>query len=340
MGVLIISFVFAVTFTGIFVLTKYFPNVFLDKPDNLRKDHSIPVPYSGGIIFGSSIILGVSLMSGMVDHLLWYVCGAIIMMGLGYIDDFKGLAWYTKLSIQSGIGVTLFLTLRYLGCGETFSTLMALYPNGLICLWVLWFVGMVNAVNLTDGVDGLAAGMVCLSSCALVIFGGSLLPLLVCASLLAFLWFNRHPARIYMGDCGSLFLGYHLAVMPLFFSFSSVEGRFSLLPYVMMNTYFIWDTTRVVLHRLAAKQSPFKPDKRHFHFMVLEVTHSKNRTCMLIYGLHAFFILCGVGAQVYPSLFLVYGAYIAGVLFLLFIPYIPVLTQRQKRWIPSETPHV
>ena len=201
-----------------------------------------------------------------------------------------------------------------------------------IFLWVFWFLGMVNAVNLTDGLDGLAAGLVCLSIIGAGVFGFMSFQLMIGVALLVFLFFNRFPAKVYMGDCGSLFLGYHLAVTPLL-CFLSVSSSFSLIAYLMMGTYFIWDTVRVVLLRIMLGGNPFKPDQKHFHFVLLRYVQSKSLTVTLLYALHAYFVFCGVLFVVFNYLVWIFSMYLIGLAFLIGIPFLePILKRNRLVW--------
>ncbi|RAP27551.1 hypothetical protein DID74_00160 [Candidatus Marinamargulisbacteria bacterium SCGC AG-333-B06] len=328
---MVISF-FLVGLLTFFITTfllKWVPNGFLDQPTSVRKRHVTAIPCVGGIAFVIAILLMAYIFDFLSVHYLWYACGGSLIFLLGLLDDRWGLPWYVKLFTQGFIGVSLFLFLNGAGDLSFLFGVFLEYSYLHIFLWIFWFLGMVNAVNLTDGLDGLAAGLVCLSVIGAGVFGFMSFQLMVVAALLVFLVFNRFPAKIYMGDCGSLFLGYHLAVTPLLFSFS-VSTSFSLIAYLMMGTYFIWDTVRVVVLRMMLGGNPFKPDQKHFHFVLLRYIQSKSLTVTLLYALHAYFVFCGVGVVLSDYSLFVWIMYFLGIVCLIGFPFFEPLIKRNK----------
>ena len=320
------------TFFIITFLLKWVPNGFLDQPTSVRKRHVTAIPCVGGVAFVIAILLMAYIFDYLSVHYLWCACGGSLIFLLGLIDDRWGLSWYAKLLIEGFVGVSIFLFLKGHSDLSFLFGVFSEYSYLHIFLWIFWFLGMVNAVNLTDGLDGLAAGLVCLSVIGAGVFGFMPFQLMVVAALLVFLFFNRFPAKIYMGDCGSLFLGYHLAVTPLLFSFS-VSTSFSLIAYLMMGTYFIWDTVRVVVLRMMLGGNPFKPDQKHFHFVLLRYTQSKLLTVTLLYALHGYFVFCGVLFVVFNHSIWIFSMYLIGLAFLIGIPFLePILKRNRLVW--------
>ena len=165
-----------------------------------------------------------------------------------------------------------------------------------------WFLGICNAINLLDGLDGLAVTV------ALILLGGlwyfsvnSSLPLflfLLMLTLIPFLFFNLHPAKMFMGSAGSLFLGYVLAIVPIysvtnitFFDF--VEFDFSF--FILLYFYIIFDTCRVLLYRVLNKKNPFLPDQNHLHHILarrMGVVPAVSIICVINIWYCILFIMC------------------------------------------------
>ena len=268
-------------------------------------------------------------MGLLSSEYVWYGLAGGAMALLGLLDDRLSLTWRSKLPLQAGLGIVLFYVLQpQLNVLHLFAGVSA-FEILYLPLWVCWFLGMVNAVNLCDGMDGLAAGLVVLSVCGATIFGMVPVHLIVAGSLMGFLWFNRFPARLYMGDCGSLFLGYHLAVVPLLGTWNGGAGAFHIIPFLMMSTYFIWDTTRVFILRIQAGQNPFRPDQRHFHFMLDTKLKSPVETVKRILLLHAYFVCCGLGVAFFPQLIVIWAFYGVGVIGLFVWPKVGMLVKKR-----------
>jgi UDP-GlcNAc:undecaprenyl-phosphate GlcNAc-1-phosphate transferase len=270
---------------------------FLDRPGG-HKGHQSPVPLGGGvaiwlttmIVLGASglavLIWGSELTRPMAEHvtagglfsqagkLLEILLLASIIMVMGLIDDRKSLKWQLRLLIQvlcaailaaSGIHVTLFwpFTNPLLGGAVT----------------VLWIVGLTNSFNMLDNMDGLA-GSVGLIAAGLFTVGqvmaGSLFApavlLIVMGALGGFLVHNHAPARLYMGDAGSNFLGFLLGAMTVVGTYykSGFDSPFSVLAPLLVMAVPLYDTISVVLIRLVEGRSPFQGDRRHFSHRLVE----------------------------------------------------------------------
>ena len=284
------------------LLLKY-ANVsfFLDQPNKDRKQQKHAIPRLGGVGFVFTIFLTILATSSFINISSWYIIGAFLIWILGTLDDSLDLNWYIKLPTQILVGVLLFITTKgLLNIGQfSFIDLGGLEFFVLLFIWLFWFLGMVNAVNLCDGLDGLAGGMVVLSLIGVSFFGLTGLQLIIAAAILGFLVYNKYPAKIYMGDSGSLFLGYHLATIPLLYFSQVAFVSFDLLAFVIMNTYFIWDTTRVVIIRLLNKKNPFKPDQNHYHFLLTKQNIPVKNATLKIYAIHAFFICCAISMYIF-----------------------------------------
>jgi UDP-GlcNAc:undecaprenyl-phosphate/decaprenyl-phosphate GlcNAc-1-phosphate transferase len=264
---------------------------FLDRPGG-HKGHQAPVPLGGGvaiwlatmIVLGACglavLIRGPELTRPMAEHvtagglfsrageLLRILILASIIMVMGLIDDRKSLKWQLRLGIQvlcavilagSGIRVTLFWPFTHPLLGGTVT--------------VMWIVGLTNSFNMLDNMDGLAASVGLIAAALFcvgqVVVGSLFAPavlLIVIGALGGFLVHNHAPARLYMGDAGSNFLGFLLGAMTVVGTYhvSGVDSPFSVLAPLLVMAVPLYDTTSVVLIRLLEGRSPFQGDRRHF----------------------------------------------------------------------------
>lgn len=252
----------------------------------IRKVHSKPIPRVGGVaIFVSMIglVIPVLLLPNMIGEAFRLVLPKIVtllgaaglMFLVGLVDDIKGLRVRTKLFFQlaaalvvcsagiriESIPVTASLTLEF----GWFSWLFTL----------LWIVGITNAINLSDGLDGLAAGIsaiACGVIAVLAICNGdivmAILMLALLGSLTGFLLFNFEPAKIFMGDSGSLFLGFTIASASVL-SATKTETIVGLALPILALGIPIFDTLFSILRRFLERRSLFAPDCRHFHHKLL-----------------------------------------------------------------------
>ncbi|MGG3433213.1 MraY family glycosyltransferase [Heyndrickxia coagulans] len=267
----------------------------VDKP-NQRKVHMKVMPRLGGLAIYISFIAGVLLLQPDSPHSLPILLGSLIIVLTGIIDDIRGLSPRVKLMGQlaaalvvvlSGIHVE-FINLPFGGQLEfgIFS----------IPLTILWIVGVTNAINLIDGLDGLAAGV---SSIALLTISGmaiimgdayvTVLGLILMASTIAFLFYNFYPAKIFMGDTGALFLGYMISVLSLL-GFKNVTFISLIIPALILGVP-ISDTFFAIIRRLVHKQPLSAPDKSHLHHCLLRLGFSHRQVVLIIYAIAAMFSL-------------------------------------------------
>ena len=228
-------------------LTKYY---IYDNP-NYRKKHISPISPIGGLIFGP-LFLAILWFSGLAPN--WYLIGGLITIILGFIDDYYSFPWQGKLIVQ--LCLVFYLVSLFWGRFNTvtfYSLTFTLSQVELLAIFLIWFVGIFNAINLIDGLDGLAASFVLIVSLGLGISGPSsinTLSFIFSVILLSYLVYNQRPAKIFMGDVGSLFLGYHIAVLPLLVNNWSTTNNLVMTPIILLSSYLIADTSRVFFTRL------------------------------------------------------------------------------------------
>ena len=250
--------------------------------------------------------------SGMVEHFsglwqqspkLWLLLGGgTALMILGLADDRRALGWRFRLAAQTAVAATM------VGCGWCVRLPWDV-PGLAFAVSVVWIVGLVNSFNMLDNMDGLSAGVAAIAA-AILATAALLAPrpdnhqpqlfvagflLMIVGSLLGFLWHNRPPARLFMGDAGSYLIGYLLAMATLTASFAGggLPRHGALAPLCVMAVP-IYDTASVVLIRLRQRRSPFVGDKSHFSHRLVELGMTKPQAVLTIYLATA---TCGLGAM-------------------------------------------
>ncbi len=264
---------------------------------NQRKVHAIPIPRIGGvaIVVGASAPLMIWL--DLSRPIKGYLAGALVILVFGILDDRYELGYKLKFGAQFLAAVLAvvyggvhFEQLHMFGHWMPFPEPLAV---GVTCFFIL---AAVNAINFSDGLDGLAGGVVLLSLSALIVLAmrvGAHDIVLICAvligSILGFLMFNSHPAQIFMGDSGSQFLGYSLAILGVHL----IQGRSDLfstfLPLALIGLP-IADVFLVIVARLLRGTSPFKPDRNHIHHRLMAVGLRQYGSVFVIYVIQGLII--------------------------------------------------
>ncbi|MFB1082244.1 glycosyltransferase family 4 protein [Jeotgalibacillus sp. JSM ZJ347] len=279
-----------------------------DKP-NHRKVHQKIMPRIGGLAIYISFVIGFLILSPG-DVAAWPVLiGSFIIIVTGVVDDIREISPKVKLAGQFAAalvviygGVRLEVINLPFGGELEFGFLS-------IPITVLWIVGITNAINLIDGLDGLAAGV---SSIALVsitlmaMLKGDMfvmsLGLILLMSILGFLFYNFHPAKIFMGDTGALFLGFMISVLALQ-GFKNVTVISLIIPLIILGVP-ISDTFFAIIRRLVQKKPLSAPDKSHLHHRLLDMGYTHKQTVIIIYMIAAMF---GLAATLF-SMSTVWGA--------------------------------
>jgi UDP-GlcNAc:undecaprenyl-phosphate/decaprenyl-phosphate GlcNAc-1-phosphate transferase len=290
----------------------------VDVPDRDRHDHERPTARAGGIaVFGAvAVVLGLVLVldrsqmavsdlgSGV---LLVVMAGAAAMFGLGLWDDVRRLSARTKFSGQILIALAVFLA----GVRIETVPLLDLAGGSLpfvlsLLVTVVWLVGVTNAFNLIDGSDGVAAGaavLACLAMGAVSLVNGNDLGALVCfvmaGAALGFLFFNFPPATIFLGDCGSLFIGFMLAAVAVVTTQTATTALAVAIPVVSLGLPLL-DTLMVVVRRFLRRKPLFEGDRLHIHHVLRDLGHSPRRVALLIYAACGIFALLSL-ALVHPA---------------------------------------
>ena len=266
-------------------------NNLIDKP-NERKIHHGPIARLGGIAIWSSSMLSFLLLVILSYYpygklLSGILLGGSLMFLLGLIDDIYGLNAKFKLMIQIAIASIVFLL--GISVSTIYNPFGAPVQLGLVVSYivtVLWIVGISNALNFIDGVDGLAGSIVTISSVTLGLIAVAMTPsngisaliaFILAGSMLAFLTYNYNPARIFMGDSGALFSGFMLATISVIGIMKTATlAIFIIAPLVLAVP--ILDITFSSLRRIAKGKSPFVADAEHIHHKLIHAGFSQKST--------------------------------------------------------------
>jgi len=264
----------------------------IDHPEE-RRTHTASIPRLGGIGIASGTLISLLAFTDISNNIIAYITGAIVISVTGLIDDIHGLNPKIKLSGQV-IATSLFLYISgttltdfgdLFGLGNIQIGWMAL-PITLICM-----VGVINAMNLSDGLDGLAGGTAVIASTFFCAFAyithnweALSISLALVAAILGFLKFNAHPAKIFMGDTGSLLIGYSLAATAILLVQPSNAQRIAPISLALILAIPITDTLLVMLRRIKHGQHPFHPDKTHLHHRLLHLGFTHAAVTPILYG--------------------------------------------------------
>ena len=293
----------------------------IDVPDE-RKVHTEPIPRIGGIAIAAGVFVSMITWTSQDVFLRAYAVGAAIIVFFGAVDDLKGLDYKVKFSgqILAALVVVFWGGLKVAHLGTLLPDNALVPPSVSIPLTVLIIVGITNAVNLADGLDGLAGGICLLSFCCIGYLAFltddtslALLSLSLVGALFAFLRFNTHPASLFMGDTGSQFLGFSLVTTSL----ALTQGDTALSPVLPLIVFGfpVLDTATVMLRRIAHGHSPFVPDKQHLHHRLMSLGLQHSEAVFVIYVIQTLFVVAAFFLRFYSDWTLL----IAYVLFAFFI---------------------
>ena len=271
----------------------------LDHPDGERKLHPVAVPRAGGLAVYLAFVLAVAAYgawtgAGADGHVaLVAAAGAVLLVGL--LDDARGATATTKLSVQTAAAAFLYaqgyrietLTNPF---GDAFSLGSLSFP-----ITVLWLVGMSNAFNLIDGLDGLASGVALFATVSLCVAGivngradAVILIAALSGALLGFLPYNFSPATIFLGDGGSLFIGFALAGLALGSSIKASAALAVATPLLALALPIV-DVQLAIVRRLARGQPIFRGDRDHIHHRLLAMGFTPRRSVMILYAVAALY---------------------------------------------------
>ncbi|MBT3759511.1 MAG: undecaprenyl/decaprenyl-phosphate alpha-N-acetylglucosaminyl 1-phosphate transferase [Candidatus Marinimicrobia bacterium] len=279
----------------------------IDHPDT-RKVHELPTPGTGGIIFFIPFAILFSFFVELTPVITAYLISVSFLVFIGLTDDISPISPYAKFFAQL---LSAFLILSMSGLYLKIPIWID-YPFLQFTLAMIFIVGVTNSFNLIDGLDGLAAGLAIISLSILGLFMTHTiyfpLILLIIGSVFGFLRSNTFPAAIFMGDSGSYFLGYSIAV----FCLTGVTGGDIPLWFPLIVVLVpMADTINVFIRRILKHKNIFMPDRKHIHYRIKEKGISHKNTVFLMYSLQMIGAIIGIGFCIESS-----SSYWGGILIL------------------------
>ena len=264
----------------------------MDQP-NARKIHKIPMPRLGGLAIYLAFLFGYILYGEVSTQMLSILIGSFLLVLVGFIDDINPVKARYKLIVQI-IAATIVVVYGDLSFTEISILGNKIYFSKIVgsLLSIIFIVAITNAINLIDGLDGLATGIssIYFLTIAIIAFilnriGGLdvIISLIMLGATLGFLIHNFPPAKIFMGDSGSLFLGFMISVIALLGY--KVTTFTSLIVPILILAIPIFDTIFAILRRLLKGQNIGVADKEHFHHQLLKMRYSPTKSILIIYAI-------------------------------------------------------
>lgn len=305
----------------------------IDVPKDERRMHKTPIPRLGGLAIFIAFLFSVILFADIDRQMQGILLGAIMIVILGVLDDIMTLRALPKFLVQiaaAGVAVYHGCVIQFVSNPNVFSGTSYLDLGWLsIPITIIWIVAITNAVNFIDGLDGLAVGVSAISTASLLIVALMVSEMniaIVLAALLGacigFIPYNKNPAKIFMGDSGSTFLGYILATL-------SIQGLFKLYAIISFAVPFlilglpIFDICFAFLRRIAKGQNPMVADRGHVHHRLVDMGFNQKQAVAIAYMLTAILGLAAVlltssgefKALILIGAFIIVGAIGFGIIF-------------------------
>lgn len=268
----------------------------MDVPRDARRMHKKPIPRMGGLAIFMGFMAALMIFGELDVQMLSILLGAMIIVVLGIFDDIAALGARFKFCIQiiaaaipvcvGGLKIEFFTSFNPFSNSPYFSLGLLSIP-----VTVLWIVGITNAVNLIDGLDGLAAGVSSIAAMTMLAVGLLTNEIMVAITMAAlagscigFLPYNFNPAKIFMGDTGSTFLGFMLATMSIegFFKFYAVISF--AVPFLVLGLP-IFDTASAITRRLMEGRNPMSPDRGHVHHRLVDMGFNVKQAVAILYAI-------------------------------------------------------
>lgn len=276
----------------------------MDSP-NYRKIHSNAIPRLGGLSIYISFTVSVLLHFPYIgSHIKGILIGSTVIAICGIIDDIKELNYKTKLVFQLLASIILIyhdIVIKKVSILSVDGTSYLNLGWLAIPITIIWVIGITNAVNLIDGLDGLACGLASISSLFLfaifILTDNSVMALMIIilfGACLGFLPYNFNPARIFMGDTGSMFLGFILAAMSIQGTVKYATTIILFVPLLIIGLP-LYDTLVTMLRRFMQGNSIMSPDRQHFHHRMLSLGLNQKQVALLSYSVN---IILGILALI------------------------------------------
>lgn len=270
----------------------------IDVPKDARRMHKKPIPRLGGLAIYGGFLCSILIFGQLDETMLCVLLGAAIIVALGIFDDVLALGAKPKFVVQI-VAAAIPVCIGDLQIG-LFTNLNPLSDTPFVHLGILavpvtiiWIVGITNAVNLIDGLDGLAVGVssiAAITMLAVALLTGNM-PIAITMAALAgacigFMPYNLNPAKIFMGDTGSTFLGYMLATVSIMGLFKFYAVISFAVPFLILGLP-IFDTANAIIRRVAAGRSPMSPDRGHVHHKLIDMGFNQKQAVAILYAISA-----------------------------------------------------
>lgn len=299
--VLVIAFVVAWIMTPICI--KLAPKVgAIDIPKDNRRMHSKPIPRFGGLAIYLGTVVSILLTTPLDEKIIGILIGGTFIFLVGIYDDIKNMPAKLKLLCQIIAAAIVFGTgtkIAYIQNPFGSEGYFFLSPVMMGIITIIWIVGITNTINLIDGLDGLAAGTALIASMCIAYsayisgnMGTAVFMLALAGAALGFLPFNFNPAKIFMGDGGSLFLGFMLASI----SIETMKSTTIIVMFIPMIALGlpIFDTAFAIIRRLVNGRPIMEADKGHLHHRIMARGMGQKRTVILLYAISGVLGICAV----------------------------------------------
>ena len=264
-----------------------------------RKVHAVAVPRVGGVAMACGVFIASVFSISLQTADIWFLVAAAVLTIFGGLDDRFDLDFRIKFVGQlTAVAIVIV-------AGDARIESIALDDRLWLPAWLSWpitvlfLVGVTNAVNLADGLDGLAGGTTFLCFCAIALLSGvgfpgssTALSLAFAGAVLGFLRFNTYPASVFMGDAGSQLLGFSIGVLSIRATQSASSEISAAIPILLLAVPIL-DTLSVMVQRIAEGRSPFSPDKNHIHHKLLALGFDHHEAVMLIYAIQGALFVTG-----------------------------------------------
>ncbi len=325
--ILLFGISFAVTFLIMPLIIKLGLKYRIGMLPNEHSIHKSYIPTLGGLGIFTGFFIGLFFANhyfsivnkNFFNHIFGIVIGSFLILAEGMYDDLKGANYWKKFGVQIAASlVVIQFGYKISFISNPFGADLSLGIFS-IPITILWIIGITNAINLIDGLDGLAAGIGAIGCISFILiafkfgdFLGVILSVLLLGSILAFLWYNFNPARVFMGDVGSQFIGFILACISIESFFRIPNSKAVFIPIIVLAVPIV-DTFLAFLRRIIAGVHPFRGDKKHIHHYLLNMKIGYKRTVFCIYGVSLFF---GISAYI---LVVLSSSFILPILFMIFL---------------------
>ena len=270
----------------------------IDVPKDNRRMHKEPIPRLGGLAIFGGFLCSILVFGQLDQTMLCVLLGATIIVALGIFDDVLALGAKLKFIVQiiaaaipvcvGGLQISLFTNLNPFSDAPFWHLGFLAVP-----VTIIWIVGITNAVNLIDGLDGLAVGVssiAAITMLAVALLTDNMAIAITMAALtgacIGFMPYNLNPAKIFMGDTGSTFLGYMLATVSIMGLFKFYAVISFAVPFLILGLP-IFDTANAIIRRLAEGRSPMSPDRGHVHHKLIDMGFNQKQAVAILYAISA-----------------------------------------------------